>query len=405
MFWDKDEIITNSDKIEDFLSLGIENIYPNREFLENKLKKGERLSMYLGIDPTGPSLHLGHAIVLKKLGEFQNLGHKAVLLIGDFTGMIGDPTNKTATRKKLSKEQVLENAKLYKKQASIFLNFNHNNRAEIKYNSDWLSKMNFKEVLELASNITVEQMLKRDMFEERQKKGKPIYIHEFLYPLMQGYDSVAINTDGEIGGNDQTFNMLTGRTLMKQMLGKEKFVITTKLLEDGSGVKMGKTEGDIMAFTDDEYEMFGKVMSWTDKMILPGFELATNISKVGLDSIKKELDLDVNPKDIKMKLAFEIVSIFHGKEKAKKAKENFIITFSKGGTPTNMEEIIVEKGADIYDAVSKFVKSKTDFRRLINDKAISEIYGDKITDMNFKIQKDITLKIGKRKFLKIKIRK
>lgn len=407
MFWSSKSGEKNSDpeKIENFLSRGVENIYPSREFLEEKLKEGKKLSMYLGIDPTGPTLHLGHAMALKKLREFQELGHKAILLIGDFTAMIGDPTDKAASRKKLSRKEVLDNAKFYKKQASIFLNFNGWNFAEIKYNSQWLSKMCFEEVLGLASNMTVEQMLKRDMFELRRKADKPIYIHEFLYPLMQGYDSVAMKIDGETGGNDQTFNMLAGRTLMKQMLGKEKFVITTKMLEgDISGKKMGKTEGNEIAFVDSENEMFGKVMSWSDEMIISGFELVTDIPMGEIAKIKAELDSGANPRDAKMKLAGAIVSVFYGEKAAEKAQDAFISTFSSGGVPEDVEEVNIERGASLYDAVSGLVESKSDLRRLVESGAVSEMGGEKITDINLKVEKDITLKIGKRRFLKIKVK-
>ncbi len=406
MFWNSknDTKTSNPESINDFLDKGVENIYPSREFVESKLKSGEKLTMYLGIDPTGPTLHLGHAIVLKKLREFQELGHKVILLIGDFTAMVGDPTDKTAMRKKLSRQEALENAKLYKKQASIFLNFSGENYAEIKHNSEWLSKMTFEEVLDLASNMTVEQMLKRDMFEERKKQDKPIYIHEFLYPLMQGYDSVMMEVDGEIGGNDQTFNMLAGRTLMKQMLGKEKFVITTKLLEDNLGAKMGKTAGNMIKLTDSANEMFGKVMSWTDKMTTPGFELATNVPSNETAQIKTELESGANPKDIKARLAGEIVSIYHGKNSAQKAKENFENTFASGGVSEDAQEVTVAKGTPLYDVVSGLVESKTELRRLVESGAVSEMDGNKITDINFKIGKDTTLKIGKRRFLKIKVK-
>ena len=406
MFWDSKESKINIDegKIDDFLNRSVENIYPSREFLEAELKKGKQLSIYLGIDPTGPALHLGHAIVLKKLQEFQQMGHKVILLIGDFTGMIGDPTDKTSLRQKLTKEEVISNAKLYKEQASLFLKFSGENHAEIKYNSQWLSAMKFGDVLELASYMTVEQMLKRDMFEERQKQGKPIYIHEFLYPLMQGYDSVAMEVDGEIGGNDQTFNMLTGRTLMKQILGKEKFVITMKILEDTSGVKMGKTTGNMITFEDSENEMFGKVMSWTDGMMLAGFELTTDVPAEEIESIKAKLEEGVNPKDIKMRLAREIVTIYHGEAKAKSAEENFSKTFSQGGVPEDIEIKKVESGISLYDAVEEFVTSKSDFRRKVEGGAISEVGGNKITDLNFVIEKNMKIRIGKKDFIEIEVK-
>jgi tyrosyl-tRNA synthetase len=339
-------INTDPKKINSFLTRGIENIYPNKDFVRKLFLSGKKLKMYLGIDPTGPTLHLGHAVQLKKLKEFQELGHEVVVLIGDFTAMIGDPTDKSAVRKPLTRRQVLNNSKLYKKQIKNFLKIGFGG-AKIKYNSKWLSKMKFADVVDLASKMTVQQMLERDMFQKRIESNKPIHIHEFLYPLMQGYDSVAMGVDGEIGGNDQTFNMLAGRNLVKEISNKEKFVITTKLLEDNSGKKMGKTEGNMISMIDDEYEMFGKVMSWTDGMILSGLEVCTNISDEDLEKYKKDLESGINPRDLKIILAKEIIKIYHGEEKANKAEQNFIQTFQKGGLPENIEEIKTEKDKNL----------------------------------------------------------
>jgi tyrosyl-tRNA synthetase len=230
-------IDTNVQKIEELLSRSVENIYPNADALRTELKSGKQLVFYSGYDPTAPTLHIGHGITMLKLRQLQDLGHKVIMLIGDFTGMIGDPTDKSAARQKLTREQVLENCKEYKKQAERILNFGGENSVEVKFNSEWLKKMSFEEVIELSSHFTVQRMLERDMFEKRMKEEKPIYLHEFLYPLMQGYDSVAMDVDGEVGGNDQTFNMLAGRTLMKEIKHKEKFVIATKLLADETGKK------------------------------------------------------------------------------------------------------------------------------------------------------------------------
>ncbi|MBY0376550.1 tyrosine--tRNA ligase, partial [Patescibacteria group bacterium] len=317
------KVITDEAKIDELLSRGIENIFPNREFLKSKLLKGERMTFYLGIDPTGPTLHMGHVIPIRTLAKFQKLGHQIILLMGDFTAMIGDPTDKTATRKKLTHKEVMKNLKEYKKQASKFISFSGSNKALFKFNSKWLAKMKFAEVLDLASEMTVDQMLKRDMFARRTEEGKPIYIHEFLYPLMQGYDSVAMNVDGEIGGNDQTFNMLTGRDLLKSLKNKEKFVVATKLLVDSSGVKMGKTENNMISLNQTANEMFGKVMSWTDSLIVPGFEIITDISISEVEKMKTELASGINPRDLKMKLANEIVKMYHGEKLAKLAEENF----------------------------------------------------------------------------------
>lgn len=386
-------------KIKQLIERGIEKIYPNKEFLEKKLQSGEKLTLYLGIDPTGPTLHMGHAIPLRKLREFQELGHKTILLIGDFTARIGDPTDKADARKQLTAKEVKQNAKLYKKQASSFISFSGPNRAELKYNSKWLGKMKFADVLELASKMTVGQMIERDMFQERIKAERPIFIHEFLYPLMQGYDSVVMRVDGEIGGNDQTFNMLAGRTLEKQMLDKEKFVITMKLLVDTTGKKMGKTEGNMLSFLDTPEEKFGKVMSWTDGMILRGFELCT---AVDLEKVEKRLSSGENPRDIKMDLAYEIVRTYHGEAEAKRAREEFVNTFQKGNTPENIEEIQSAPGGALVDTLVEagVVESKTQARRLLADGAI-KIDGEKISE-DIKLGGGEEIQVGKKVWVKIK---
>lgn len=392
---------SNTDK--ELLTRGISAIYPSKEFVEAKINRGEKLTIYLGIDPTGPTLHLGHAIVIKKLSEFQKNGHKIILLMGDFTAMIGDPTDKTAARKQLTHKEVLKNLKNYKKQASKLLSFTGKNPAKIMFNSKWLGKMNFADVLSLASNMTVSQMLERDMFQKRIEEEKPIFIHEFMYPLMQGYDSVAMNVDGEIGGNDQTFNMLCGRDLMKTLKNKEKFVLTTKLLEDNTGKKMGKTDGNMVALSDTPEQMYGNVMSWNDSLLVSGFELCTNVSMVEIENIVAELARGVNPRNLKMKLAREIVSIYHGDKKAKDAEENFVKTFQKKEIPEDVEEI---KGGGILGEVlvlKNVVSSKSDWRRLIEDGAVKKLEGDseeKITDFRFMAEKGV-YKIGKKKFIKI----
>lgn len=400
------------EKVDEFLSRGVENIYPSKEFLREKLLKGEKLSMYNGIDPTGPTLHIGHAVVLKKLADFQALGHEAVLLIGDFTAMIGDPTDKSATRKKLTKKEVLANAVSYKKQAETFLDFSGPNPAKLLYNSAWLSKMNFADVLDLASKVTVEQMLKRDMFEKRHKEGKPIYIHEFLYPLLQGYDSVAMNVDGEIGGNDQTFNMLIGRDLAKNILGKEKFVLTTKLLTDPSGKKMGKTEGNMISLDQSAEEMFGKVMSWTDELIIPGFELCTSVSSLDMEFMRTNLAHNKdNPRDLKVRLAKNIVETYHGTAAADEAEKNFFNTFKKGELPENVDEVSVPRSSLLVDILMQkgLVESKTEFRRLIKDGAISPVGKTEdasvVIDLNYRIESDADLRIGKKRFIRIKVEK
>jgi tyrosyl-tRNA synthetase len=354
----------DKEKIEELLDRGVENVYPSRDFLEARLKEGKQLSLYLGIDPTGPDLHIGHSIQLRKLRAFQDLGHKIILLIGDFTGMIGDPTDKSAARTRLTKEQVLKNAENYKEQAAKILDFDGDNPVEVKYNSEWLAKMSFTDVIELASNFTVQQMLERDMFDNRMKDGKPIYLHEFLYPLMQGQDCVAMDVDGEVGGNDQTFNMLTGRTLMKAVTGKEKFVVTSKLLEDPTGKKMGKSEGNMITLGDSSDEMFGKIMSWTDGMIVPGFEILT---KEDFEAVDKELKGDANPRDVKARLARLVVVQYFDEAEAQAASDRFDQLFQKKKTPDEIPEHKVSGSMSIVEALieTKLAKSKSDARRLI----------------------------------------
>jgi tyrosyl-tRNA synthetase len=390
--------------IETLLTRGVENIYPTPEFLEEKLKK-QKVSLYLGIDPTGPSLHLGHAIPLMKLRQFQQLGHKVILLMGDFTGMIGDPTDKSATRKQLTPEQVKKNLKGYKEQASKILDFDGDNPVEIKFNSEWLGKMTFKDVVELSANFTVQQMLARDMFEKRIEEGKPIGLHEFLYPLMQGYDCVAMDVDGEVGGNDQTFNMLAGRTLMKAMKEKEKFVLTTKLLTDPTGKKMGKTEGNMITLVDSPKEMFGKVMSWTDGMIAPGFELCTEVPMDEIKEMEKKMKAGENPRDFKMQLAREIVTLYYGEDDAKKAEEEFKTMFQKGGLPDEVEEYKVsESEINIVDLISNsgMVDTKSEGRRMVEQGGV-KIDGEKVEKVDdvVKVKDGMVVQVGKRKFIKV----
>jgi tyrosyl-tRNA synthetase len=387
----------------ELFSRGINNIYPSKEFLESKIKKGEKLTIYLGIDPTGPTLHLGHAIPIKKLSEFQKLGHKIILLMGDFTAMIGDPTDKMAIRKQLTHKEVMTNLKNYKKQASALISFSGKNPAQIKFNSKWLGKMNFEEIAKLASQMTVQQMLERDMFRKREEEGKAISILEFLYPLMQGYDSVAMDVDGEIGGNDQTFNMLCGRDLMKSLKGKEKFVITMKLLEDNSGKKMGKTENNMVALDNSSEEMYGKIMSWSDGLILPGFELCTNVSFKEIEDIASDLAQNINPKSLKIRLAREIVTIYHGEKKAKEAEENWEKTFSKKEIPEEVLEIKINSKELFVDVLikNKIISSKGEYRRLLNEGAVTKLETkEKIKDYNITSFSG-TYRIGKKRFIKI----
>jgi len=403
------KIITDKNKIDEVLGRGVENIYPNREAFEKVLLSGKRIRLYCGYDPSAPSLHIGNAISLAKMGQFQELGHEVIFLIGDFTGMIGDPTDKSAARKKLTRKEVLDNAKNYKKQAGAYLKFNGANPAKIMYNSKWLDKLNFKDLIEVTSNFTAQQMFARDMFQERIKAEKPIYLHEFLYPVAQAYDSVAMDVDLEIGGNDQTFNMLCGRDLMKAMKNKEKFVLTMKLLVDSSGKKMGKTEGNIVNLDETPENMYGQVMSWPDGIIEAGLELCTNLPMAEVKNFSVQIKNGINPRDIKMRLALEMTKINHGEKKAQAAEEHFIKTVQKKEVP---EEIVNYNlpiaGWKLVDLLAevKLAASKGEARRLIEQGGI-KVDGDVIKDINKEIEvteEGLLIQRGKRQFIKVVIK-
>ncbi|MFA6027388.1 MAG: tyrosine--tRNA ligase [Patescibacteria group bacterium] len=397
--------ITDKNKIEGVLTRGVDTIYPNKKRLEEKMRRGERLTLYFGVDPTGFDLHIGHSVPLRKLAQFQQLGHRVILLIGDFTGMIGDPSGKDKTRKPLTREQVLKNAKDYKRQAAKILDFdNKTNPIEIKFNSSWLAKLTLKEVVELAANFTVQQMIERDMFERRIKEHQPISLHEFLYPLMQGYDSVAMNVDMEIGGSDQTFNMLAGRTLMDKILHKEKFVLSVPLLTDSRGVKIGKTEGNIIAICAEPNDLYGKIMALGDDVIIKTFEYCTDVPMEKIHQMEKDLKTGLNPKDYKARLAYEIVKIYSGEKAAQKAGEEFKKQFAEKKTPTEIPEVTINGKATLLEIIKSIglASSGSESKRLIEQKGI-KINGKPIVSwkdkINFKIG-DI-LQRG-RKFKKIK---
>ncbi|MDP3998704.1 MAG: tyrosine--tRNA ligase [bacterium] len=399
------------DKIDQLLTRGVEKIYPSKEALEKVLRSGKKLRLYNGIDPSAPHLHLGHAIVLRKLRQFQDLGHHIILLIGDFTGMIGDPTDKMATRRKMTHQQVLENAKTYKEQASKLLQFNGGNPAGIKFNSHWLAKLNFAELIELASNLTVQQLLERDMFQARIKKGKEVYLHEFLYPMMQGYDSVVMDVDLEVGGRDQTFNMLVGRNLMRSLKGKEKFVLTTPLLEDSEGKKIGKTEGNMIELNASPDEMFGKIMAISDNLIIPYFILLTDITDEEIVQMEEILKSGSgNPMNLKKKLAREIVTMYHSANDARLAEEEFERVVQKKELPAEIDTVSLPKifisGATITDMLVEtgLTTSRAEAKRLISQGGTA--VDDKIiTDPNapFTGESGTVIRAGKRKFAKIKI--
>lgn len=388
-------------KNDELLSRGVEMIYPTKEALRQVLLSGKKLKIYTGIDPTG-KLHIGHAVILRKLRQFQELGHEIIVLIGDFTAQIGDPTGKLATRKTLSKKQIEENAIGYKELVGKILDTTKSN-VRFLHNEEWTNKLKPVDLLELASCFTVSQLLERDMFQNRIKEGKEIHVNEFLYPLFQAYDSVTMDVDMEIGGNDQTFNMMAGRTLMKKTKNKEKFVLTMKLLTDSSGKKMGKTEGNMVNLDESSENMYGMIMSWADNLIIIGLEICTDVP---MDKIKKyEDDIKenkINPRDVKMELAHEVVKSFHGEEKAESAENYFVSAFTKKEIPDDIQEITAEDGSELGDVLvkNKIVASKSEFTRLVKAGAV-DVENTNTTDIKFKINKTSVVKVGKKKFVKI----
>ncbi len=380
-------------------------VYPNKDAMREALASGRRLKIYVGVDPTAPNLHIGHALQMKKLREFQDLGHEVILLLGSFTAMIGDPTDKMAARKQLTAEEVMANAKSYKRQASKILSFKGENPVKLMFNHKWLAKMTLQDAMTLASHFTVQQMSERDMFEKRLQEGKPVYLHEFMYPLMQGYDSVAMDVDAELGGSDQTFNMLAGRTLMREMKNKEKFVLALKLLTNDEGKKMSKSEGGFIAITDAPEDMYGKLMSMADSMILPYFEIMTDVPMEEIEGMKLQLSAGTNPRDLKMKLASEIVTMFHTKAAAKRAAKHFSSVFQQHEKPQEMSEFTVSSPMNILDVLvaTQLVTSRSEGKQLIAGGGV-KVDDVTVSDSNLSIDPEklpAVLQKGKRYFVRL----
>jgi len=389
------------DKIEELLTRGVENIYPSKEALEKVLRGGKKLRLYQGFDPTAPSLHLGNYVGILKLSQFQALGHEVIFLIGDSTGMIGDPSGKSETRKPLTREQVLSNSKDYKEQAGRILNFSGENPAKLARNSEWLDKLSFTDLIKLSSNFTYQQVKERDMFQKRIREGKDIYLNEFLYPLMQGYDSLFMDVDLELGGSDQLFNMMTGRDLIHKLKGKEKMVMTTKLLVDAKGEKVGKTTGNALFLNRPAEEFFGGIMSFPDEVLPLGFELLTRVPMEEVITF----DYKTKPMKLKKRLAFEVVKIIYGEESANRALSQFEKVFQKKESPENLPQIKIESGEIEADKLlfnSGLVKSLSEAKRLLSQKAI-EINGKIIINEKLSLKENDIMRIGKAKFVKIVI--
>lgn len=382
--------------MNELLTRGVEKIYPSKEAFESRISAGP-IKIYHGIDPTAPTLHLGHMATLLKLKDFALAGHEVILMFGDFTASIGDPTDKLSVRKVLTANEVKNNLKDYKEQIKLIFK---DTPVTFRSNSEWWEDMTVREFLTLATEFTDRDVAERDMFTERKKRGEPVYLNELMYPLLQGYDSVALEVDAELGGNDQTFNMLSGRDLLAHR-GKEKFVICSKLLTDQAGKKMGKTEGNMASLNETPSQMFGKIMSWGDNLMPAAFEILTRLPKEEYESV-----LSGHPKEAKITLAGEVVRLLWGEGAAKTAKEDFEKVFSGGDSlPDDLLEVEVSPGEMLVNVLieNKLITSKTEFSRLVDGGAVEIIGEGKITDEKIVITKPVAIRIGKHRFVKIVI--
>ncbi|HZJ82676.1 MAG TPA: tyrosine--tRNA ligase [Clostridia bacterium] len=373
-------------------------------------KEGKPLTVKLGLDPTAPDIHIGHAVVLRKIKQFQDLGHKAIIIIGDFTGMIGDPTGRSKTRPALTKEEVLDNARTYQEQIFKIID---KSKTEVCFNSEWLGTLNFMDVIGLASKYTVARMLEREDFKKRFEGHESIGIHEFFYPLMQGYDSVAVKADVELGGTDQRFNLLMGRTIQKDYEQEAQIALLMPLLEGTDGIeKMSKSLGNYIGIYEEPDQMYGKVMSIPDELMGKYYELATDIHPDEINKIKSSLeDETYHPRDAKMRLAREITTLYHSQEEAQKAEEQFKAIFQKRGIPQDIETFIVpedvisDEGVDMTRLITEagLAPSTSQARRLINQGAV-KINGEKVDELKTSALKhgDI-VQVGKRKFIKVEM--
>ena len=387
------------------ISKGVEEII-NIDDLRRKISTGRQLVVKLGLDPSAPDIHLGHTVVLRKMRQFQDLGHKVVIIIGDFTGMIGDPTGKSKTRKQLTREEVLLNAQTYKEQIFKILD---KERTEVAFNSDWLAKLTFKDIIELTSKHTVARMLEREDFKKRFSNQQSIGIHEFFYPLMQAYDSVAIKADVELGGTEQRFNILMGRTMQKDFDMENQVAIFMPILEGIDGKeKMGKSLGNYIGIDEKANEIYGKVMSIPDDLMIRYFELTTDIHPDKLENIKRQLDNnEINPRDVKMNLAKEIVALYHGKDKAVEAEEYFKTVFQRRLIPEDVSEVCIKNNSEgIVNVIrlAEFASSNSEARRLVEQGAVR--INDKKVGLkdNVIFESGDILRVGKRKFAKLIIK-
>ncbi len=384
-------------KHNDLLTRAVEETVP-KELAEEKLKSGKKLRIYMGIDPTGSKLHIGHGVPLRKLRDFSDAGHEVIFLIGSYTAMIGDPTGRDKAREPLTEEQVRQNFINYQDQASKILDFS---KVQIRYNHEWFEKMNSLEILQMTSHFTAQQMLQRDMFKERLKKDQDISTNEFLYPIMQGYDSVMLDVDCEIGGNDQLFNMLCGRKLQKVYGKRDKFVLTVKLIEGTDGRKMSKSYDNCIYMTDEPKHMYGKTLALKDELICKYMECATDIPMEEIKEAEAAMKKGANPRDFKVRLAKELVTMYHSAKAADEAEAEFGNVFKKGGVPDDMPEAKAEKGELLIDFLvrTQTVASKSEAKRLIDQKGIT-MNEEVVSGYDQKAERGV-VKVGKRKFMKV----
>ena len=399
LFSTQPTINTDKEKIHDILTRGVEDVFV-KEDLEKKLLSGKQLRVKLGFDPTGARIHIGRAIVLRKLKAFQDLGHQIVFIVGDFTAQVGDPSDKLDKRPMLSKEKIKENIKDYKRQVGKIIDVS---KVEFHFNSTWLSKLGFQEIAELAESFSVQQMSSRRNFKERFERGTEVSLREFLYPLMQGYDSVQVKADIELGGFDQLFNLKAGRIIQKHYGMKEQDVLTIQMLEGTDGRKMSTSWGNIITILDEPSDMYGKIMSMKDELIPQYFLLCTELSQ---EEIEKATN-NIHPKEAKMRLAREIVTLYHNKEKAQLAEQDFIQTFNKGGIPEDTPKVTTNKGTKLSDVLleANTISSKSEFKRLAEEGGIKNTDTETpITNIHETIEGPLTLKIGKKRFIKIEVK-
>lgn len=395
---------TDRQIIEKFLTRGVEAIYPSADALRQKLLSGDRLRIYQGYDPTGPYLHVGHAIGIRALRLLQQLGHEVIFLIGDYTAKVGDP-DKDSTRTMLTDEEIENNMAGWKRQAAQLIDFEGENPVQFKRNYEWLSKLTLNETIKLMSHTTVQRMLERDLFDRRLKSGNPIGLHEFIYPLMQGYDGVSMQVDMEIGGADQTFNMLVGRQLSRSYLNKEKFVRANKMMDAPDGRTMSKTKGNGINLGDNAADMYGKAMSYPDSAIASGFELLTDVDMEDIKEMAEQIAGGANPMQFKKALAFEIVKTIKGEAEAIAARGHFEATVQNKELPDEIPSIRLEEASlPIIDllALAGLASSRGEARRLIEQGGI-KVGGQPIGDPStiIALSDGLIIQRGKRQFVKI----